>query len=86
MRARPRLWPAAVFAGLTMLATTVLGSAAAASAATLPLVGPDVSGWQHSGGATIDWAKVRTSSVFAIVKATEGAYYVSPYYAGDIKG
>jgi lysozyme len=44
----------------------------------------DVSGFQHPGGAPIDWAKVKASGVEAVVmKATEGNYYRSPYFHSD---
>ena len=46
--------------------------------------GPDVSSYQHPNGAAINWKKVDESGQqFAIVKATEGASYVNPYFAKD---
>jgi lysozyme len=39
-----------------------------------PVLGVDVSGWQHPKGAAIDWARVRAAGTgFATVKATEGS-------------
>ncbi|MDQ6742172.1 MAG: hypothetical protein M3Z97_04595 [Candidatus Dormibacteraeota bacterium] len=46
--------------------------------------GVDVSSSQHSGGARINWPQVFDSGIrFAMIKATEGNYYVNPYFAGD---
>jgi GH25 family lysozyme M1 (1,4-beta-N-acetylmuramidase) len=46
--------------------------------------GVDVSSSQHSGGARINWPQVFDSGIrFALIKATEGNYYVNPYFAGD---
>lgn len=60
---------------------------ATASAAPVAPFGPDVSSWQHPGGAAIDWVKVKAAgNAFAIVKATEGSTYTNPYYVADIKG
>lgn len=85
MRARVRLC-SRVAGSLVTGAAVLLGSVLtppSASAAGAP-VGPDVSGWQHPNGAAISWAKVKAAgSSFAFVKATEGAGYTNPYYAGD---
>jgi GH25 family lysozyme M1 (1,4-beta-N-acetylmuramidase) len=53
--------------------------------ATVGLVeGIDVSSHQHRDGAAINWAKVAAAGYkFAFIKATEGSYYVNPYYASD---
>jgi GH25 family lysozyme M1 (1,4-beta-N-acetylmuramidase) len=74
---------------LTALIVTVglvAGSAVAATAAT----GPDVSSWNHPGGAAINWRAVRAAGhSFAFVKATEGpsvsggSFYTNPWYATD---
>lgn len=54
-----------------------------ASASTM-VQGIDVSSRQHPGGAAIDWGQVAAAGYkFAFVKATEGSYYVNPYYARD---
>jgi GH25 family lysozyme M1 (1,4-beta-N-acetylmuramidase) len=46
--------------------------------------GVDVSSSQHSDGARINWPQVFDSGIrFALIKATEGNYYVNPYFAGD---
>ncbi len=46
--------------------------------------GVDVSSWQHPGDAGINWFSVRGSGQqFAMVKATEGLYYVNPYFVQD---
>jgi GH25 family lysozyme M1 (1,4-beta-N-acetylmuramidase) len=67
---------------MALLATIFTASASAAA----PVMGPDVSGWQHPNGAAIDWGKVRAAgNSFVIVKATEGDHYTNPYYASDVK-
>ena len=55
------------------------------AASTTGLVkGIDVSSHQHDGGAAIGWAQVAAAGYkFAFIKATEGSYYVNPYYAAD---
>ncbi len=46
--------------------------------------GIDVSDHQHVDGATINWPLVAAAGYkFAFIKATEGSYYVNPYYASD---
>ena len=48
-------------------------------------VGIDVADHQHPHGAAIDWPQVAAAGYkFAFVKATEGDYYVNPYYASDL--
>src|SRR5262249_17459698 len=40
--------------------------------------------FQHPSGAAINWASVAAAGYqFAAIKATEGNYYVNPYYAND---
>jgi GH25 family lysozyme M1 (1,4-beta-N-acetylmuramidase) len=47
--------------------------------------GVDVAAAQHPDGAAIDWAQVAAAGyAFAAIKATEGDYYVNPYYASDV--
>ena len=73
-------------AALSLVVMTVASLGGVASAAGLP-AGPDVSGWQHPNGSSIDWGKVHAAgSAFAIVKATEGDAYTNPFYAQDIHG
>jgi GH25 family lysozyme M1 (1,4-beta-N-acetylmuramidase) len=55
--------------------------------------GVDVAAFQHPvtkqypAGAPIDWSAVAGAGVqFAAVKATEGNYYVNPFYAADLAG
>ncbi|WP_182345715.1 glycoside hydrolase family 25 protein [Tomitella gaofuii] len=49
--------------------------------------GVDVSSWQHPGGQGINWFSVRGSGQqFAMVKATEGLYYVNPFFVQDSLG
>jgi GH25 family lysozyme M1 (1,4-beta-N-acetylmuramidase) len=55
--------------------------------------GVDVAAFQHPvsakypGGAPISWSRVAGAGIgFAAIKATEGNYYVNPYYAGDLAG
>lgn len=70
------------FAAAAVLALT----AGMATAAGYP-TGTDVSRWQHPGDAPIDWAAVKAGGQsFAFVKATEGATYTNPYFAGDWTG
>jgi lysozyme len=57
---------------------------ATAAAASTTLNGVDVSSFQHPSSAAINWASVHGAGYdFAAIKATEGNYYVNPYYAGD---
>ncbi|MBO0728276.1 MAG: hypothetical protein J2P57_03390, partial [Acidimicrobiaceae bacterium] len=47
--------------------------------------GIDVSSAQHAGNAQIDWASVAGAGyTFAFIKATEGTYYINPYYSQDL--
>lgn len=51
------------------------------------LQGVDVSSWQHVNGAAIDWEKVREAGYsFALVKATQGTSYSSPFVRADLAG
>lgn len=55
------------------------------AAASAPLSGIDVADHQHPNGAAINWTLVASAGYrFAFVKATEGNYYVNPYYASDL--
>ena len=57
----------------------------AAAAASTSLGGVDVADYQHPNGAPINWAEVASAGyTFAAIKATEGNYYVNPYYASDV--
>ena len=48
-------------------------------------LGVDVADYQHPHGAAIDWSQVAAAGYkFAFIKATEGDYYVNPYYASDL--
>ena len=48
-------------------------------------LGVDVADYQHRNGALIDWPQVAAAGYkFAFVKATEGDYYVNPWYAYDL--
>jgi lysozyme len=71
--------------GAAVLASVVL--AAPAAALTLPaLRGIDISSYQHQRHATINWHKVAATGVrFAGIKATEGTYYVNPFYGSDVR-
>jgi lysozyme len=47
--------------------------------------GIDVSSWNHPGNRPIDWEKVRAAGItFAMVKATQGVNYVSPWLKEDL--
>ena len=62
---------------------------ASASTAVTPstVQGIDVSSGQHPNGAAIDWSEIASDGYkFAFIKATEGSYYVNPYYAADSAG
>lgn len=49
--------------------------------------GGDVSSWQHPNDAPIDWAKVYAAGWrFVILKATQGTWYASKYFADDYEG
>jgi GH25 family lysozyme M1 (1,4-beta-N-acetylmuramidase) len=48
-------------------------------------LGVDVADYQHQHGAAIDWPQVAAAGYkFAFIKATEGDYYVNPYYPSDL--
>ena len=85
-----------VGAALMMLAGLCITAAAALSApratvspatvliTTVPMQGIDVSSLQHPRNTVINWADVAAAgSTFAAIKASEGTYYVNPYYASD---
>ncbi|HEY2506857.1 MAG TPA: GH25 family lysozyme [Streptosporangiaceae bacterium] len=62
---------------------------AAATSAAAPTLyqGIDVASFQHPDGAAINWGDVAAAGYkFAFIKATEGSYYVNPYYAADSAG
>jgi len=78
------------------VALPVAGLAMPAAAAQAPRIpdsaysrstapwGPDVSGWNHPGGAAINWSRVRARGAsFAFIKASEGTSYASPYFRSD---
>jgi GH25 family lysozyme M1 (1,4-beta-N-acetylmuramidase) len=77
---------ASVRSSVRMSATVRQATTAAASTM---LNGVDVSSGQHPGagypnGAAINWASVASAGYqFAAIKATEGNYYVNPYYTKD---
>jgi GH25 family lysozyme M1 (1,4-beta-N-acetylmuramidase) len=59
-------------------------AATTAVAATADVRGPDVSSHQHPAGYQIKWSSAKAGGAqFAFVKATEGATYTNPYFAGD---
>jgi GH25 family lysozyme M1 (1,4-beta-N-acetylmuramidase) len=73
---------------LSRLARWVLAAVAAsltlAGTAAADVTGPDVSGWQHPSGASVDWNAVRSAGHdFTFVKATEGSTFTNAYFAGD---
>jgi GH25 family lysozyme M1 (1,4-beta-N-acetylmuramidase) len=73
------------------MASAMISAAVAAPAVASPdaaiagaAQGIDVASGQHAGG-PINWAQVAGAGYqFAAVKATEGNYYVNPYYATDL--
>jgi lysozyme len=84
---------------VALLATTAPVARAGAPAGTAPGVhtttlpagsrGIDVSGWQHPGGAAVNWNLVAASGVrFAVVKATEltaTGLYTNPWFNSDVR-
>ena len=47
--------------------------------------GVDVSSWQHADNKPIDWEQVKAAGIsFALVKATQGTSYVTPWLAEDL--
>jgi GH25 family lysozyme M1 (1,4-beta-N-acetylmuramidase)/plastocyanin len=70
---------------LSLLIAVLVGAVCAAPAAAAAVSGPDVSGWQHPQGFTINWKAAHTSggAQFAFVKATEGTGYRNQYFASD---
>jgi GH25 family lysozyme M1 (1,4-beta-N-acetylmuramidase) len=65
-------------------ALAVAASLLLAGAASADVTGPDVSGWQHPSGASVDWSAVRAGGQdFTFVKATEGGTFTNAYFAGD---
>ncbi|WP_326770892.1 GH25 family lysozyme (plasmid) [Streptomyces sp. NBC_01591] len=70
-----------LFAGLTIL------PADASSPASFSVKGVDTSHYNHTGGAAIDWNKVRASGhVFMFAKATEGADWSDRWFSRDLQG
>jgi GH25 family lysozyme M1 (1,4-beta-N-acetylmuramidase) len=66
----------------TLLSTATTQAEAAASSTWVN--GIDVASIQHPDGAAITWTSVAAAGYkFAAIKATEGNYYVNPYYASD---
>lgn len=52
----------------------------------LALTGPDISSWQHEGGATLDFPAVKADGhSFCIVKATQNTGYTNPYFVQDVR-
>jgi GH25 family lysozyme M1 (1,4-beta-N-acetylmuramidase) len=50
-----------------------------------PIRGLDISAYQHAGS-PIHWAKLATQGIrFVAIKASEGTYYLNPYYASDAR-
>ena len=59
--------------------------AAGALPASAAARGIDVASNQHPHGAIINWGQVaRAGYKFAFIKASEGNYYINPYYASDV--
>lgn len=76
-----------VFAAFIALGCPALLPAAPALASNGLLFGPDVSSYQHPGGAAIDWSEVaRDGARFVFIKATQGTGYVNPYFTADWSG
>lgn len=59
--------------------------AAVTRQAGAPVRGMDISAYQHAG-APIDWARLAAQGIrFVAIKASEGTYYLNPYYASDAR-
>ncbi|HEX3516307.1 MAG TPA: GH25 family lysozyme [Trebonia sp.] len=71
-------------AAVTLSLAAVPGArAAVAETAGAPVRGMDISAYQHAG-MPIDWAMLATQRIrFVAIKASEGTYYLNPYYASD---
>jgi GH25 family lysozyme M1 (1,4-beta-N-acetylmuramidase) len=67
-----------------LITAAVAASLALVGTAAADVTGPDVSGWQHPSGASVDWSAVRAAGHdFTFVKATEGSTFTNAYFAGD---
>ncbi|HEY3881339.1 MAG TPA: GH25 family lysozyme [Trebonia sp.] len=68
------------------LSCAVAPDAHAAQARTVqPVRGLDISAYQHTG-TPINWPRLARDGVrFVSVKASEGTYYLNPYYASDTR-
>jgi len=73
-----------MLAGHPGIAPRASARAASSAAPTSTVQGIDVASFQHPDGAAINWSDVAKAGYkFAFIKATEGSYYVNPYYASD---
>ncbi len=74
-----------MIAALGGFAIPAATTTAPALAAATPVQGTDVSSLQHpTTTSTINWSGVASSGMtFVGIKASEGAYYVNPFYAGN---
>lgn len=71
-----------IVAAVTAAVVVLTGAGATHAAA---VTGPDVSSWQHPGGALINWGAIKAAGQsFAMVKATEGLDYVNPFFVPDV--
>jgi len=67
------------------LAVVPSAGATVTEAAGGPVRGVDISSYQHAG-APIDWARLAAQGIrFVAIKASEGTYYLNPYYAADAR-
>jgi lysozyme len=70
-----------------MLRMLSRGRPSVVAAASAPIQGVDVSSSQHTGEGGIDWGQVAGAGYqFALIKVTEGNYYVNPYFDSDYRG
>jgi GH25 family lysozyme M1 (1,4-beta-N-acetylmuramidase) len=78
--------PAAVIGAVAVtlsLAAVPGAGAVVTERASGPVRGMDISSYQHAG-TPIDWAVLATHGIrFVAIKASEGTYYLNPYYASD---
>ena len=79
----PRYRATSVSPSAVPLLKPAAGTAASAATATSVVYGQDVSGFQGN----VNWgAQWRAGSRFAYIKATEGSYYVNPFFSQQYRG
>ena len=73
------------FGIITLLASSLLFAGVLPASARVK--GSDVASWQHPHHSRISWQTVRNQGHrFVFIKATEGRFYVNPYFRRDWRG